>query len=66
MSPFNTHIVVSQQDALDLVKNVLASCTEYSIIGQDLNGNIVLWNEGARRMYGYEKEEIVALNASVL
>ena len=38
---------------------VLESSTEYSIIGKDLNGNILLWNEGARRMYGYEAPEVV-------
>jgi hypothetical protein len=26
---------------------------------RDLDGKILLWNEGARRMYGYEAEEVV-------
>ena len=34
-----------------LIGNVLESSTEYSVIGKDLDGKIVLWNEGARRMY---------------
>jgi protein-histidine pros-kinase len=38
---------------------VLESSTEYSIIGEDLEGNILLWNEGARLMYGYDEEEVV-------
>jgi hypothetical protein len=30
---------------------LLESSTEYSVIGKDLDGKILLWNEGARRMY---------------
>jgi PAS domain S-box-containing protein len=29
------------------------------IIGTGLDGTILLWNEGARRLYGYEPEEVV-------
>src|SRR2546425_11913975 len=39
--------------------SILESSTEYSIIGKDLDGKILLWNEGARRLYGYEPEEVV-------
>jgi PAS domain S-box-containing protein len=42
-----------------LMGNVLESSTEYSIIATDLDGVILLWNEGARRLYGYEASEIV-------
>lgn len=49
------------------LKNILESSTEYSIIGKDLEGNILLWNEGARRVYGYEPEEVVGrANSSIL
>jgi protein-histidine pros-kinase len=47
------------QDALDFLVNVLQSSTDYSLIGKGLDGTILLWNEGARRMYGYEPEELV-------
>ena len=51
----------------DFITNILESSTEFSIIGKDLEGNIVLWNEGARRIYGYEPEEVVGrANARVL
>jgi PAS domain S-box-containing protein len=41
--------------------------TEYSIIGKDLDGKILLWNEGAHHLYGYEAAEAVGkLNSSVL
>ena len=64
---FDRAIVSSGQDAVDFVTNVLESSTEYSIIGKDLEGKILLWNEGARRLYGYEPEEVVGVaNSSIL
>ena len=38
--------------ASNFIGNVLEASTETSIIGMDLEGNIQLWNEGARRLYG--------------
>src|SRR4051812_36757329 len=67
MSYLDRNLITSTQDALDFVENILQSSTEYSIIGKDLHGTIVLWNEGARRIYGYEASEIVGCaNASIL
>jgi len=49
------------------LQNILESSTEYSIIGKDLDGQILLWNEGARRLYGYEPAEVVGKgNSSML
>src|SRR6188768_2532365 len=49
------------------LKNILESSTEYSIVGKDLTGKIELWNAGARRIYGYEPEEVIGkANSSVL
>src|SRR6185295_14886824 len=49
------------------LNNVLESSTEYSIIAKDLDGNILTWNEGARRNYGYSAEDTVGkLNSRVL
>src|SRR5712691_11435395 len=54
-------------EAVDFVANVLEASTEYSIIGKDLQGRILLWNEGARRIYGYESAEVVGkLNSDIL
>ncbi|HYY89811.1 MAG TPA: PAS domain S-box protein, partial [Chloroflexota bacterium] len=50
----------SPDSAMDFIVNVLESSTEYSIIAADLDGKIVLWNEGARRLYGYEPDEVVS------
>jgi PAS domain S-box-containing protein len=52
--------------AAGLVESVLQASTEYSIIGKDLQGKILLWNEGAHRIYGYEAAEIVGVNAGML
>jgi PAS domain S-box-containing protein len=58
-SSIDSSLVGTPQEALDFIANILESSTEYSIIGKDLEGKIVLWNEGARRLYGYEPEEVV-------
>ncbi len=64
---FDSAIVGSGEQALDFIGNILESSTEYSIIGKDLEGKILLWNEGARRLYGYEPAEVVGRsNSSIL
>ena len=66
-SLFDSSILATTQQAVEFVSNILESSTEYSVIGKDLDGKILLWNEGARRMYGYEAEEVVGkLNSEVL
>jgi PAS domain S-box-containing protein len=64
---FDTSIVGSPQAAMDFITNILESSTEYSVIAKDLTGKILLWNEGARRLYGYEPDEVVGkMNSSIL
>ena len=64
---FDGAIVSNAQEAVDFITNILESSTEYSVIGKDLEGKILLWNEGARRIYGYEPEEVVGkANSSIL
>jgi PAS domain S-box-containing protein len=46
-------------EASELLNSILESSTEYSIIAEDLDGNILAWNEGARRIYGYSASEMV-------
>src|SRR2546426_11080795 len=63
---FDSSILATAQQAVEFVSNILESSTAYSVIGKDLDGKILLWNEGARRMYGYEPEEVVGkLNSDV-
>jgi PAS domain S-box-containing protein len=53
---FDRRVIASADEALQLI---LASSTEYSIIGEDLQGRVILWNEGAERLYGYTAAEAV-------
>src|SRR5438034_377455 len=60
-------ILDGPQEVVQFISKTLESSTEYSIICLDLKGKILLWNEGARRLYGYEPEEVVGkANSSIL
>jgi PAS domain S-box-containing protein len=64
---FDSSLVGTAQEAVDFITNILQASTEYSVIGKGLDGTILLWNEGARRIYGYEPEEVVGkVNSSIL
>jgi PAS domain S-box-containing protein len=64
---FDRSIVGTASEAVDFITNILESSTEYSVIAKDLEGKILLWNEGARRLYGYEPDEVVGkANSSIL
>src|ERR1700730_1078416 len=56
---YDSTVFRGSDQAIDFIGTILEASTEYSIIGKDLEGNIVLWNEGARRLYGWEPEEVV-------
>lgn len=43
----------------NILSTLLRVPIDYAIIGSDLKGNIVLWNEGAFQLYGYQAQEIV-------
>jgi PAS domain S-box-containing protein len=64
---FDASIVSGPQEAVRFITNILESSTEYSIIANDIAGTILSWNEGARRLYGYEPEEVIdRANSSML
>jgi PAS domain S-box-containing protein len=63
---FDSTIVGNAWEIIDFITNVFEPSTGYSVIGKDLEGKIVLWNEGARRLYGYEPEEVVGNANSVI
>jgi PAS domain-containing protein len=56
---FDNSIVRGPQETVDFITNILESSTEYSSIAKGLDGQILLWNEGARRLYGYSPEEVI-------
>ncbi len=57
---------MTPEDQLDFLQSILASSTEYSIVATDLEGNILAWNAGAEKIYGYTADEILGQNAAVL
>ena len=61
---FDSTVMRKAQEATEFLANMLEASTEYSIIGKDIDGKILLWNEGARRMYGYTAEEVVGKASS--
>jgi PAS domain S-box-containing protein len=64
---FDSSIVGTASEGVEFITNILESSTEYSVVAMDLEGRILLWNEGARRLYGYEPEEVVGkANTSML
>ncbi|HAT6830697.1 TPA: PAS domain S-box protein [Legionella pneumophila subsp. pneumophila] len=48
-----------ERHAKSTLQTILESAIEYSIIAINLKGVILVWNEGARRNYGYEAQELV-------
>ncbi|MDB5384900.1 MAG: Blue-light-activated protein [Planctomycetaceae bacterium] len=67
-SLFHSAIVGSRPlEALEFISNIIQSSTDHSIVAQTLDGVIILWNEGARRMYGYTDEEMLGrANSEIL
>ena len=50
------NIEASIGDQVAFLRSILEGSTEYSIVAKDLSGTILAWNEGARRIYGYQPQ----------
>ncbi len=48
------------RETTDFGSALFASLIGYGIIAVDFDGNIIAYNEGARQIYGYAPEEIIA------
>ena len=48
------------RDSTDFVSTLFESLIGYAIFAADFDGNIIAYNEGARQIYGYTSEEIIA------
>ena len=57
--PFDERHFQEPSQAFAFFTSILAASTEYSIVASDAAGKILLWSEGARRIYGYEPSEIL-------
>jgi PAS domain S-box-containing protein len=49
----------------DLFRRLVESVLDYAIFALDAGGHVVTWNEGARRIKGYEADEIIGKHVSV-
>ena len=45
--------------AAALMSSILASPTEYSLFATDQDGTIMLWSQGAARLYGYAASAVL-------
>jgi PAS domain S-box-containing protein len=52
--------------AEEMFRLMVESVQDYAIFATDSGGQIVNWNTGAERIFGYTEEEIVGHNASIL
>jgi len=53
------------QDASSILAAIVEASSD-AIVGKDLNGTILSWNEGAVRIYGYTADEMIGQSISVL
>jgi PAS domain S-box-containing protein len=60
-----SHALAEAYQARDQLAAIVES-SEDAIIGKDLNGTIVSWNDGAKRLYGYAAEEAIGQSISIL
>lgn len=49
----------------DLMAGILSAATEQAIIATDLNGTIELFSEGAERLLGYRREDVIGEPAAM-
>ena len=45
---------------------ILESATDYAILTTDLTGRVTTWNEGARRILGWDDQEVLGDHAEVI
>lgn len=54
-----TRQAVQLAETTTFLNSILESATEHAIIALDLDGRFFAWNDGARRIYGYDADEVV-------
>lgn len=56
----------ADSDQASFLSSILDASTEYSIVATGLDGSFLIWNEGAHRIYGYERAEVLGRNIRML
>jgi PAS domain S-box-containing protein len=61
------HVIERKQgeDTLRFQAKLLDSVQE-SIVATDLEGNVIYWGKGAKKLYGYDSEEIMGKSVTIL
>jgi PAS domain S-box-containing protein len=54
----------AEREQMAVLETVVSSVTDYAIFLLDPNGNVQTWNEGAQRIKGYTRDEIVGQHFS--
>ena len=62
MNPFSN----SSQARERFLEAILQSAIEYAIISIDLDHRVTTWNEGARRILGWDESEIIGQPIGVI
>src|SRR6185437_4103207 len=64
---FNDMLVRIEQHAItSAFLSAIVESSDDAIIGKDLSGNVVSWNAGAERMFGYTAAEMVGASMQLL
>ncbi|WP_321421343.1 PAS domain S-box protein [uncultured Methanobacterium sp.] len=68
---FTTSIIrdITYRQSAEKTQAILSAIVESSaesIIGMDLNGNVLSWNNGAERTYGYNVREVLGKSGSII
>jgi len=60
---------ITNRKEAEKTQAILSAIVEHSeeaIIGKDLEGNIISWNAGAEKVYGYKSNEVLGKSVSIL
>ncbi len=60
--------VTEERKALEVRRHLayIVESSDDAIVGKDLDGIVVSWNQGAERLYGYRADEIIGQSLSLL